>query len=401
MSFYKINKARSWGVLFFIAAFIGIVICAIACGDSDGNTTADANVPQAGADGSVIPQAGSSGSGLVTGGSGGSTQPESGSSGSGLVTGGSGGSVPIEAGVPDGGPATGGSGGSEPVAGSGGSEPVAGSGGSGPVECCTDGDCICREDDPPGLTPENGPYNFETFTYPRGSSHGGATVYYPTDADPPYAGLAMCPGFTATQSSIANWGPFLASHGIVFATLDTTTTGDPVTARDDALLEVIGQLKAENSKSDSPLFGKMSDRYGVSGWSMGGGGTWIAAATDATLKSAMSLAGHNVTAGGASIATGTTVPSMQLCGETDTAILGGGDQSQGVYDVIPDTTPKVLYEFSGTGHMSWGGPMAAGGGTLGSYALAFQKTFLEGDQRWKPFLITEPDNASEWRTNIQ
>ena len=35
----------------------------------------------------------------------------------------------------------------------------------------------------------------------------------------------------------------------------------------------------ENTKNGSPLFGKLSGRYGTSGFSMGGGGTTYAART--------------------------------------------------------------------------------------------------------------------------
>lgn len=34
-------------------------------------------------------------------------------------------------------------------------------------------------------------------------------------------------------------------------------------------------------------------------------------------------------------------------------------------------------------------------------ALAFQKTFLEGDTRWGKFLVTEPRDAADWETNIR
>ena len=41
-----------------------------------------------------------------------------------------------------------------------------------------------------------------------------------------------------------------------------------------------------------------------------------------------------------------------------------------------------------------------GGGTSGEYALAFQKVFLEGDERWKSLLTQNPGNGA-LTTNIQ
>jgi len=42
--------------------------------------------------------------------------------------------------------------------------------------------------------------------------------------------------------------------------------------------------------------------------------------------------------------------------------------------------------FSGATHFNWFGPEDAGRGVSGQYALAFQKVFLEGDERWRPIL---------------
>ena len=268
---------------------------------------------------------------------------------------------------------------------------------------CCDG-CMCRGGDP---TEESvtamGPYGSESYSQGlrNGPRFGGATVYYPTDAEPPFAGVIMCPGFTARQSSIRAWGPFFASHGIVLVTIDTNTTGDPVTARDDALLDALESLKAENSRMGSPLFGKLSmDRFGVSGWSMGGGGTWLAAKATPELKSAMTLAGHHSTAGGARVADGITVPTIMFAGATDPSTLGGGNQSQRAYAAIPDSTPKILYEMAREGHFSWGTPRT-NGGALGRYAMAFHKVFLEGDERYRQFLLVEGPGASEWISTVK
>ena len=67
-------------------------------------------------------------------------------------------------------------------------------------------------------------------------------------------------------------------------------------------------------------------------------------------------------------------------GATDTTILGGMGQSSGVYDAISDNIAKILYEVRGVGHMSWMSPTNAGNASA-EMALAFQKTFLEGDRR--------------------
>ena len=290
--------------------------------------------------------------------------------------------------------------------GSGGMDPSGAGGGSmGDGTCCPSGDCVCRGPDPDDSTGKtNGPFAFASYAdgFRNGPDFLAGTIYYPMDAQPPFSGVVICPGWTAVQSSIAAWGPFLASHGIVLMTIDTNTTGDQVAQRDDALLDALQSLREENDRAGSPLQGKLSaDRYGLMGWSMGGGGTWLATAARPDLKTGISLAGHNATAGGGGIAAGITVPSMLFAGATDSAILGGGNQSQNSYQAIPATTPKILYEMASEGHFSWGTPVQTNAGALGRYALAFQKVFLEGDERYRPILLIEGPGASDWQSTVQ
>jgi dienelactone hydrolase len=281
---------------------------------------------------------------------------------------------------------------------------TAGTGGSS-TSCCPNGDCLCHGPVPTEQSASvNGSYNVQSYTDGFSDKPGylAATIYYPTDAEPPLAGVVICPGWTATQSSVAGWGPFLASHGIVLMTIDTNATNDSVVQRSVALRDALESLKEENTRAGSPLQGKLSDRFGFMGWSMGGGATWINGADHPHLiRTGIALAGHSNTAGGASIAEGTIVPSMMLAGATDPAWLGGGGQSQAVYEVIPATTPKILYEMASEGHFSWGTPLTTNSGALGRYALSFQKVFLEGDERYRPLLLVEGPGASDWRSTVQ
>ena len=272
--------------------------------------------------------------------------------------------------------------------------------------CCADGNCVCRGDDPSDDALDHaGP--FETNSYPLspvstfGKSFGGGTVYYPTNATGPLSGVVMCPGFTALQSSIQDWGPFFASHGIVLVTIDTSTPLDQVTTRAAALWDALNVLKAENTRSGSPLAGKLSkDRYGLAGWSMGGGGTWIVTRDHPELKSAVTLAGHNLTAGGGTVALGSKVPTLMLNGSLDTTLLGGLGQSQAAYDAIDDATPKLLYEMALDDHFSWSTP-TVNGNAAGRYVMAWEKVYLEGDARYRSFLLERGPLASVWESNLR
>jgi hypothetical protein len=76
--------------------------------------------------------------------------------------------------------------------------------------------------------------------------------------------------------STINWGPFLASHGIVTMTIGTNSGSDPPDTRKDALLDALETIKSEQTRMGSPLMGKLAlDALATMGWSMGGGGTLL------------------------------------------------------------------------------------------------------------------------------
>ncbi|MDD9933506.1 MAG: hypothetical protein OXT09_07885 [Myxococcales bacterium] len=252
-------------------------------------------------------------------------------------------------------------------------------------DCCPDGNCLCHGPDPTDLTVANGPYNVDRYRISTG------TVFYPTDAEPPFAAIAICPGFLNSGPEMEPWGPFYASHGFVMVAVDTIGSDIP-NIRAIKLLAAVDELKMENTNSGSPLFEKLAGRYGTSGYSMGGGGTTIASGDDSTLLTSVPLAAWGP------VTTGVTVPTLLLCGSSDG--VAPCSMSQGAYNSLPDGTPKMMLQIQGATHFNWFAPDAAGRGTSGMYALAFQKVYLAGDERWKPFLMQNPSNATR-TTNIQ
>lgn len=258
---------------------------------------------------------------------------------------------------------------------------------------------ICRNEVAPGNYSGNGPYGYRSYTLSRLQTPGGATVYYPNTAKPPFSGLVFTPPYTGTQSMFRAWGPFFASHGIVLVTMDTATTLDSVDQRASQQKRVLDALKNENTRSNSPLRGKLNTaRLGAVGWSMGGGATWINSAEYSGLKTAMSLAGHNLTAVDIdSKGYNTKVPTLLFNGALDLTYLGGLGQSIGVYNNIPRGIPKVIYEVASAGHFSWGSPTAANRAVAG-IALAFHKTFLDGDTRWVSYIRRPSSDVAIWQT---
>lgn len=249
--------------------------------------------------------------------------------------------------------------------------------------CCPDGNCLCHGDVPAQITGK-GPYKTAQIRASTG------TVVYPTDADPPLAALSITPGFLNTGPEMADWGPFLASYGLV-TVITSAGSADIPAIRAGLLLGSIEELKKMNTDSKSPLFGKLSDRYGTSGYSFGGGGATIAASDTQTLNSTVGLA----TFGGAG--TG-KVPTLLLCGDADT--VAGCLMSDSVYGSIPESTPKMMITVPGATHFNWFGPGDTTDQMSGKYALAFQKVYLEGDTRWKALLLQKPASGTV-KTNIK
>ncbi len=247
-----------------------------------------------------------------------------------------------------------------------------------------------------------GRYQVETATsgWADSPDYADATLHWPTDAKPPFAFVAVVPGFFSPQSSTQPWGPFLASHGIVAMTIGTNNLTDQPPARATALLSALNTVAAENTRMGSPLFGKLDlSRQAVIGWSMGGGGALLAAEKQPSLKALIALTPWNP---GYSYSKVTT-PAMLLAAMNDS--LAGG-QSKGFYESIPQSTPKFYFESTNnsdffSGHDTFNNPKNLQG-AVGRYGLAWLKVFLEGDTRYRSFLLETPPttNGSEYLTNL-
>ena len=242
---------------------------------------------------------------------------------------------------------------------------------------------------------------YTTMSYTSGMRNGpqyaGATIYYPTSAEakPPFGAVTIVPGFTAYQSSIRDWGPFLASHGIVAMTIDTNSTSDPPATRANALLDALETIKAENEREGSPLKGKIDvNRFGVAGWSMGGGGTLIAASKTPTLKAGVSFAAWGPTGGAMN-----KVPVLMF---EATADVLAASMSDGFYASTPESTSKMLFEVQGSSHNVANSPRNHEG-IIGRYGLSWFKVFLEGDERYRKFLTAPKPSitTSKFKTNVK
>ena len=235
----------------------------------------------------------------------------------------------------------------------------------------------------------------------NGPDYDGATIYYPTNGTPPYSGIAIIPGYCGVESDIQDWGPFYASHGIVAITLGTNDPcADWPSARATALLDAIVTVKEENSRQDSPLKDKIDvNSFAVSGWSMGGGGSQLAASIDPSLKAVIGLCPWLDLNGFEPSDLIHEVPVLIFTGENDD-IANSAEYGYMHYQGIPSTTDKLYFEIANGGHGAANSPDLEGG-EVGVYALSWLKTYLDNDPCYCEFLVNTPSNSSDYETNIE
>jgi dienelactone hydrolase len=235
-----------------------------------------------------------------------------------------------------------------------------------------------------------GPFAVSDTTVSRLSAtgFGGGTIYYPTSTSSgTFGGIAISPGFTATQSSMAWLAERLASHGFVVINIDTITTSDQPASRGDQLLAALDHLTQRStvrSRVDA-------SRLAVAGHSMGGGGSLEAANDRPSLQAAIPLTGWNLTKSWSRV----RVPTMVIGAEADT-IAPVSSHSVPFYNSLPSTLDKAYLELDGASHFA---PNVSNT-TIAKYSLSWMKRFVDDDTRYEQFLCPAPSgdrDISEYR----
>ncbi|GHJ45191.1 lipase [Catellatospora sp. TT07R-123] len=211
---------------------------------------------------------------------------------------------------------------------------------------------------------------------------GGGVIYYPTTTGAgTFGAIALCPGYTASWSSISWLGPRLASQGFVVIGIETNSVYDQPDSRGRQLLAALDYLvgsSAVRSRVDS-------SRLAVGGHSMGGGGTLEAARSRPSLQAAVPLAPWNLTKSWSTL----SVPTMIIGGESDT-VAPVSSHSIPFYNSIPSSTEKAYLELSGASHFF---PQVSNT-TVAKYMISWYKRFVDNDTRYDQFLCPAPSGSS-------
>ena len=231
-----------------------------------------------------------------------------------------------------------------------------------------------------GVNVENisnpGPYQVATLTEANGIRNGAnyleSTIYYPTNATAPFASIAIVPGFNSGPETLVEWGPFYASHGIVAIIIGTNNRFSFPDARATALIDALETLRQENSRVGSPLKDKLdTNKFGVSGWSMGGGGAQRAAVSDNRIKGVIALCpwlDSNSSLNHSS-------PVLIFSGQNDPT-APPAQHADLQYNATPNTTNKLLFEVANGGHDVANSPNRSNG-MIGKIALSWFKLYVE------------------------
>jgi predicted dienelactone hydrolase len=206
------------------------------------------------------------------------------------------------------------------------------------------------------------------------SGFGGGTIYYPTPQNT-YGVIALSPGFTASQTSVAWLGSRLASHGFVVVTINTNSTLDFPASR---ATQLMAALKHVVNNSNATVKSRVDpNRLAVGGHSMGGGGSLIAAQNNPTLKGAYPLAPWNSGGTFSSV----SVPTMIIGADGDST-APVSSHARAFYASLPAATFKAYGELNGATHST---PTSTNVPT-GRYAVSWLKRFVDADTRYSPFL---------------
>src|SRR5262245_37134620 len=223
-----------------------------------------------------------------------------------------------------------------------------------------------------------GPFAISSTTVGSGNGFGSATIYFPTDTSQgTFGGIAVAPGFTETQSALSWWAQRLASHGFVVINISTNSTSDNPNSRATQLQNALNYL-VNTSSVRSRVDGS---RLGVSGHSMGGGGTLEATRNNTAMQAAIPLMPWDQTKDFSGIRT----PTMVVAGQND-RIATPSNHAIRFYNSIPDASEKAYLELSGASHNASNSPNT----TISRLGVAWAKRYIDNDTRYDQFLCPPP-----------
>ena len=211
---------------------------------------------------------------------------------------------------------------------------------------------------------------------------GAARITYPTTTTAGTFGVvAISPGYTASESTIAWLRPRIASQGFVVVSFETNSRYDQPASRGDQLLAALDYVRTSSSVR-SRVDGT---RQAVIGHSMGGGGTLEAAKDRPTLRATVGLTPWNLDK---------TWPEVRaaslVIGAEDDSVAPVRSHSIPFYDSLTSAPEKAYLELNGASHYAPNSPNT----TIAASTISWLKRFVDDDTRYTQFLCPGPAVSS-------
>jgi len=242
---------------------------------------------------------------------------------------------------------------------------------------------------------KDGPYSVTSYSsgLPSSSAYKSLTVFYPTNASGPFVVVMLSPGLTEVLQYLQPWAQRFASYGYVAVFVEANdTNNDSEATRATGMWAAIGAIKAENTRSGSPLAGKLSGCIVTSGHSLGGGASISIANSHPTdVKAALGFNPYDPSTNFSSI----VAPTLILTGQSDST-APPAQHGRRQYDTMSSTILKEYVEIQNGAHTS-----AISPGTIpGQYAVSWIKVTVDGDERYRPFLAKAASGLSDFATTL-
>ena len=231
-------------------------------------------------------------------------------------------------------------------------------------------------------------------------SYASARVSYPCDLSGPAPATTLTGGYTNTKEQMYWLADHLSSHGFIVITMTPNNTlGTPLNW-ETAHKGGVDKLKDENGRLLSALRNKVdTSKLGIMGFSMGGGGTLLAAADLGNeIKTAVPLAPWLGTL--SQTYRNITAKTLVVSGSSDLVAFPG--TIAGYYSNLPTNITRGWAEFTGVSHNDFYSIAASSTyqTRIKSLVTSFLKVNLAGDTSYQSYLNGANHNAS-WYTNYQ
>ncbi|MBM6405312.1 alpha/beta hydrolase [Phycicoccus sp. CSK15P-2] len=228
-----------------------------------------------------------------------------------------------------------------------------------------------------------GPFSVSTISVSDFSTpgFGAANITYPTSrSEGTFGVVAISPGYTAGESTIAWLRPRIASQGFVVISFDTNSRTDFPSSRGDQLLAALDYVIEDSSVRDRVD----GSRQAVMGHSMGGGGSLEAASDRRSIEAVVGLTPWN---------------SDKTWSEVDAASLMIGAENDSVaparthaipfYNSLTGAEDRAYLELDGASHLA----PTFSNTEIAKYSISWLKRFVDDDDRYDQFLCPAPSTG--------